>query len=272
MTLYRYVLANSGRECAQLWRPTCPGASNCGVFTEDRSGGFRLKTIGMIGGMSWESTTTYYQLLNRLTRNRRGGLHSAQLLLWSFDFAEIEALQMAGDWAQATAHMTAAARRLEQGGADCLLICTNTMHKMATEVQDAVDIPLLHIADATAIALKNDAIARPLLLGTRFTMEEDFYLGRLRESHGIDALTPDRDGRETVHRVIYDELCQGVISDDSRQRYVDIVAGAAASGADGVILGCTEVGLLLRSEDVSLPLYDTTELHAQAAVEFALAT
>ena len=224
----------------------------------------------MIGGMSWESTTTYYQLVNRLTRDRLGGLHSAQLLLWSFDFAEIEALQMAGDWDRATQEMVAAARRLEHGGADCLLICTNTMHKMATDVQAAVSVPLLHIADATALALQNDGIKKPLLLGTRFTMEEDFYLGRLKDHHDVAAITPDAAGRDTVHRVIYDELCQGIVSETSRQRYVDIVNKEIASGADGVILGCTEVGLLLRPQDVTAPLYDTTELHAKAAVDFAL--
>lgn len=229
-----------------------------------------LKTIGMIGGMSWESTATYYQLLNRMTRDRLGGLHSAQLLLWSFDFAEIEALQMTGDWEQATEQMISAASRLERGGADCLLICTNTMHKMAAEVQAAVDIPLLHIADATAVALKKDNIEAPLLLGTRFTMEEDFYRGRLRDEHAISARTPDAPGRETVHRVIYDELCQGVVSDESRQRYVDIVEQEIRAGADGVILGCTEVGLLLGPNDVSAPLYDTTALHAEAALDFAL--
>ncbi|MEM7501038.1 MAG: aspartate/glutamate racemase family protein [Pseudomonadota bacterium] len=231
-----------------------------------------MKTIGMIGGMSWESTTTYYQLVNRLTRDRLGGLHSAQLLLWSFDFAAIEALQMAGDWGQATEEMVVAARRLEQGGADCLLICTNTMHKMAADVQSAVNVPLLHIADATALALKSDRIEKPLLLGTRFTMEEDFYLGRLRDQHDVAAITPDAGGRDTVHRVIYDELCQGIVSEASRRLYVDIVDTEIASGADGVILGCTEVGLLLRPQDVSAPLYDTTELHAKAAVDFALST
>lgn len=230
-----------------------------------------MKTIGMIGGMSWESTATYYQLLNRGTRERLGGLHSAQLLLWSFDFAPIEALQMANDWEEATRRMVDAAQNLQRGSADCVIICTNTMHKMAAEVQRAIDIPLLHIADATAAAVNAHGSRAPLLLGTRFTMEGDFYRGYLQTEHGIEARVPHADERDVIHRVIYDELCQGVIKDDSRERYLEIVANAVAGGADAVIFGCTEVGLLLDGEDLSVPALDTTELHAQAALDFALA-
>jgi len=229
-----------------------------------------MKTIGLIGGMSWESTVTYYQLLNRLARERLGGLHSAELLLWSFDFAEIEALQAAGDWEAATARMVAAARAVERGGADCLLICTNTMHKMAEAVQTAVDIPLLHIADATAAAVKAAGVTAPLLLATRYTMEQDFYKGRLKDKHGIAVRVPDAAGRGIVHDVIYDELCQGIVSPDSKRKYLEVVAQARAEGADGVIFGCTEVGLLVTPEDFDVPAFDTTALHARAALEFAL--
>jgi aspartate racemase len=230
-----------------------------------------MKMIGLIGGMSWESTVVYYQLLNRLARERLGGLHSARLLLWSFDFAEIEAHQAAGDWDAATNCMLDAARSLEKGGAECIVICTNTMHKMAGEVQDAVKIPLIHIADATATAIKAAGVQRPLLLGTRFTMEQDFYKGHLKNQHGISVLIPDDAERTSVHDIIYQELCQGEIKPASKQRYLDIVSNAADAGADGVIFGCTEVGLLIAAADLDLPAFDTTELHAIAALDFALA-
>jgi len=229
-----------------------------------------MKTIGLIGGMSWESTVVYYQLLNRLARERLGGLHSAELLMWSFDFAEIEALQATGDWGAATEAMVQAARRLERGGADCLVICTNTMHKMAGPVQDAVAIPLIHIADATAAAIKATDVARPLLLATCYTMEQDFYKGHLRDRHAIDVAIPDAAGRTIVHDVIYDELCQGIISPASKQRYLEVIARSRADGADSVIFGCTEVGLLLSASDLDLPAFDTTALHAAAALDFAL--
>lgn len=230
-----------------------------------------MKTIGLIGGMSWESTAVYYDLLNRYARERLGGLHSAELLLWSFDFAAIEALQASGDWAAATERMIDVAGRLESGGADCLLICTNTMHRMAEEVGAAVDIPLIHIADATAAAIRSHSVGRPLLLATRYTMEEDFYKGRLRERHGIDVVVPDAAGRAVVHEVIYDELCQGVVSAASKQRFLDIVARARRDdGVDGIILGCTEIGLLVGPDDFDLPTFDTTKLHARAAIDFAL--
>jgi len=229
-----------------------------------------MKTIGLIGGMSWESTAVYYRLLNQMARERLGGLHSAQALLWSFDFAQIEAFQAAGDWAAATEEMVAAARRLERGGADCIVICTNTMHKMAGEVQAAVSIPLIHIGDATATAIHEAGARKPLLLATRYTMEQDFYKGYLRDRHGIAVVVPDEPGREVVHDIIFNELCQGIISPGSKQRYLDVIAKARTEGIDGVIFGCTEVGLLLSPDDLEIPAFDTTELHARAALDFAL--
>jgi len=229
-----------------------------------------MKTIGLIGGMSWESTAIYYRLLNRMARERLGGLHSAQLLLWSFDFAEIETLQAAGDWAAATEEMVAAARRLERGGADCIVICTNTMHKMAGDVQAAVGIPLIHIGDATAAAIREAGARKPLLLATRYTMEQDFYKGYLRDRHGIDVAVPDEAARTVVHDIIFNELCQGIIKPESKQAYLDVIARATADGIDSVIFGCTEVGLLLSPEDLDLPAFDTTALHARAALDFAL--
>ena len=230
-----------------------------------------MRTLGLIGGMSWESTAIYYRLLNERVRERLGGLHSAKLLLWSFDFAEIEALQAAGAWEAATLRMVDAARRLEQGGAEALLICTNTMHRMADEVEAAVDVPLIHIADATAGAIGAARVGRPLLLGTRFTMEGRFYRDRLAERHGIEAIVPDDEGRATVNRVIYDELCRGIVSDASRAAYLDIVERAREQGADGVIFGCTEVGMLIGGLDLGVPSFDTTAVHVAAAVDVALA-
>jgi len=220
--------------------------------------------------MSWESTVTYYQLLNRMARERLGGLHSAEILMWSFDFAAIEALQAAGDWAGATSRMTDVAQRLERGGAECLLICTNTMHKMADEVSAAVDIPLLHIADVTASAIKINGANKPLLLATRYTMEQDFYTQRLRD-HGVDVVIPEDEDRTTVHDIIYQELCQGIVQKTSKQRYIDIVNSMTTDRVDSLIFGCTEVGLLISSEDFSIPCFDTTTLHAQAAIDFAIA-
>lgn len=229
-----------------------------------------MKTIGLIGGMSWESTVTYYQLLNRMAGERLGGLHSAQLLLWSFDFADIEALQVEGDWESATQSMIDAARNLQRGGADCIVICTNTMHRMAAEVEASVDIPLLHIADAAAAAIRSAHSEKPLLLGTRFTMEQDFYKGYLQREHGITVAVPDEAQREDVHNIIYDELCHGEVRSVSKQRYLEIVADAAAEGADSVIFGCTEIGLLIADGDLPVPGLDTTALHAAAAIDFAL--
>ncbi len=229
-----------------------------------------MKTIGLIGGMSWESTAIYYRLLNEIVRERLGGLHSAELLLWSFDFHDIEACQAAGRWEQATALMVAAARRLERGGAELLLICTNTMHKMAPEVQAAVSIPLLHIADATAIPIRQKKLDKVGLLATAYTMEQDFYRGRLSADHGLEVLVPDAAGRKAVHDIIYNELCRGIVRADSKVRYQKVVADLLAEGAQGVILGCTEVGLLIKDGDVPAPVFDTTRLHAEAAVDAAL--
>lgn len=228
-----------------------------------------MKTIGLIGGLSWESTAIYYRLLNETVRRRFGGLHSAKLLLWSFDFAEIEALQAAGDWAAATDLMADAARRLEGAGADCLVICSNTMHRMAGEVEAATALPLIHIADATAAAIKTSPARRPLLLATRYTMEQPFYKARLAERHGIEVLIPDDAGRTTVHQIIYEELCRGIVRPESKAAYLEVVARGRTQGADGVIFGCTEVGMIIAPEDFDIPVFDTTLLHAEAAIAFA---
>ncbi|MEM7025591.1 MAG: aspartate/glutamate racemase family protein [Pseudomonadota bacterium] len=231
-----------------------------------------MRTIGLIGGMSWESTAITYQLLNQMARDRLGSLHSAQLLLWSFDFAEIEAHQASGDWDAATRAMVDAAQRLEAGGAACLMICSNTMHRMADEVQAATRIPLIHIADVTAAAIKNAGLKKPLLLATRYTMEQDFYVGRLRDRHGLDVIVPDAAGRTVVHDIIYDELCQGVVRQESKQAYLGVIGHTrtADPDVDSVILGCTEVGMLIGQDDLDISVFDTTGLHAQAALEFAL--
>lgn len=230
-----------------------------------------MRTIGLIGGLSWESTALYYRQLNELARERLGGLHSAKLLLWSFDFAEIEALQAVGDWAGATGLMQDAARRLAAGGAELLAICSNTMHRMADEVEAAAGLPLVHIADATGAAAKRAGVRRPALLATRYTMEQAFYKGRLAERHGVEALVPDEAGRDLVHRVIYEELCLGVVREESRTAYLGVVEGLRREGADGVILGCTEVGMLIGPGDVDLPVLDTTRLHVEAVMDAALA-
>lgn len=253
---------------------TTPGTKTPGTKTPGRKTPGRkppgMKTIGLIGGMSWESTVTYYQCLNRLARERLGGLHSAQLLLWSFDFAEVEQLQADGNWDGATARMVDAARRLEAGGAECLVICTNTMHLMAPAVQAAVDLPLIHIADATAEAIHRDGARHPVLLATRYTMEQDFYTGRLRDQHNIDVRIPDADDRTIVHDVIYDELCQGIVRGESKDAYLAVVSRARGAGADAVIFGCTEVGLLISQADLDVPAFDTTVIHAEAVMRFAL--
>ncbi|MGL4710417.1 MAG: aspartate/glutamate racemase family protein [Aeromonas veronii] len=230
-----------------------------------------MKCIGLLGGMSWESTVSYYQALNRGVRAQLGGLHSARVLLNSVDFAAIERLQHAGDWPATARLLAAEARKLQDGGADFLLIGTNTMHKVAPEIEAAIDIPLLHIADATATKLRADGITRVGLLGTRFTMEQDFYKGRLQERFGLAVLVPDEAGRERVHRIIYDELCLGEIRESSRAEYLAIIEGLAAAGAEAVILGCTEIALLVGDARAAVPLYDTTAIHAEAAVALALA-
>ncbi|WP_421215960.1 aspartate/glutamate racemase family protein [Aeromonas jandaei] len=229
-----------------------------------------MKCIGLLGGMSWESTVSYYQALNRGVRAKLGGLHSARVLLNSVDFAEIERLQHAGDWPATARLLAAEARKLQDGGADFLLIGTNTMHKVAPEIEVAIDIPLLHIADATARRLQADGIQRVGLLGTRFTMEQDFYKGRLQTNFGLEVLVPAEAERERVHRIIYDELCLGEIRDASRAEYLAIIAGLAAAGAEAVILGCTEIALLVGEAQAAVPLYDTTAIHAEAAVTLAL--
>lgn len=229
-----------------------------------------MQTIGLIGGMSWESTAVYYRRLNEQVRARLGGLHSAEILLRSVDFEAIVDFQKSGDWDQASRVLATIARELEQAGASCLLICTNTMHKLADEVQRAVSIPLLHIADMTAAAAKAAGVKRPLLLATRYTMEQDFYVARLRERYAIDPIVPGVDDRTAVHEIIFDELCRGIVRDESRRRYLDVVARGKAQGADGVILGCTEIGLLIGPQHVDLPIFDSTLLHADAAVDFAM--
>ncbi len=231
----------------------------------------RQAVIGMIGGMSWESSAEYYRIINQAVRSRLGGLRSARCLMWSFDFGEIEALQHAGDWGAATALMIDAARRLERGGADFFLICTNTMHRMADAVQAGVGIPLLHIADPTAERIRAAGLRRVGLLGTAFTMEQDFYKGRLVARHGLDVLVPEPDDRALVHRVIYDELVQGRAEPASRAAYRAVIARLVARGAEAVILGCTEIMLLVTQDDSTVPLFDTTAIHAEAAVERALA-
>ncbi|MCX4683424.1 aspartate/glutamate racemase family protein [Kitasatospora purpeofusca] len=228
-----------------------------------------MKTIGLLGGMSWESTATYYRLLNELTRDRLGGLHSAKCVLYSVDFAEVERLQAAGEWETAGRLLAEAARAVEAAGAELLLICTNTMHKVADQVADAVSVPLLHLADATAEAVLAAGVTRVGLLGTAFTMEQDFYRDRLA-SHGLHVLVPDPAGRALVHRVIYEELCLGVVREESRAEYRRVIAGLVAEGAEGVILGCTEIELLVGPDDSPVPIFPTTRIHAEAAVTAAL--
>ena len=229
-----------------------------------------MKTIGMIGGMSWESSIEYYRIVNQTVREKLGGLHSAKSIMVSVEFAEIEALQHQNRWDELAAKMIEAARSLERGGADFVIICTNTMHKLYDGVQNKIKIPMLNIADATAEKIKADGIDKIALLGTRFTMEEDFYKGRLVDKYGLDVIIPSPEQMEIVHRVIYDELCAGIIKTDSKQRYAEIIQYLVAEGAEGVILGCTEIGLLVKQADSPVPLYDTTEIHARAAVEYAL--
>lgn len=229
-----------------------------------------MKTIGLIGGMSWESTSHYYSQINRGIQKALGGLHSAQLLLYSVNFDPIEKLQAEGDWESLGNIMAEAALRLENGGADFILICTNTMHKLADVVEDAVNIPLLHIADATAEALVNNNVKCVGLLGTAYTMEQAFYKTRLIRNYGLDVLIPESPDRSRVHQIIYDELCLGQIKDESKQSYIKTAEQLVEKGAQGIILGCTEIGMLLQQEDIDIPLYDTTQIHAAKAVEWAL--
>lgn len=229
-----------------------------------------MKTIGLIGGMSWESTALYYQWINKAVKARLGGLHSAKIVLISVDFAEIESLQVTGDWGAAAKLLSKAATSLEKAGADCVLICTNTMHKVAPEVEAAISIPLIHIADATAIRIKQKNYTTIGLLGTGFTMAEDFYKGRLRDKFGLNILVPTENQQSDIHRIIYEELCLGQVKASSRSEYLKVIEGMAKQGADAVILGCTEITMLIHEEHTTMPLLDTTAIHAEAAVEFAL--
>ncbi|WP_447957448.1 aspartate/glutamate racemase family protein [Vreelandella sp. EE7] len=229
-----------------------------------------MRTIGVLGGMSWESTQSYYKALNEGINEALGGLHSASIAMVSVDFAEIEALQRAGDWDGAGQYLAEAAKRVEGAGAGCLLLATNTMHKVAPAIEQAIRIPLLHIADATGERCQKDGISRVGLLGTRFTMEQDFYKARLKQRYGIDVVIPDEAQRESVHRVIFEELCRGKIFDASRQRYLEIIDALKAQGAEAVVLGCTEIALLVDQTHSPVPLLDTTTLHAQKAVAWAL--
>ncbi len=229
-----------------------------------------MKTIGMIGGMSWESSLEYYRIMNQAVKEKLGGFHSAPCILYSVDFDDVEKLQHQGDWESLTRLMIEAAQRVKKAGADFLVICTNTMHKMADEVQRAIQIPLLHIADVTAGAVKANGQSRVGLLGTKFTMEQDFYKGRLQEIHGIDVLIPEDKERQVIHDILYNELCLGEIKELSKGKFQSIIQNLVKRGAQGVILGCTEIPLIVRQEDYEIPLYDTTALHSRAAVDFAL--
>jgi len=230
-----------------------------------------MKLLGMIGGMSWESTALYYRGLNQRIAQRLGGHHSARLLLWSVDFAGIEALQREGRWDEAGAQMADAARALYGAGAQGLVLATNTMHRVADAIEAATPLPLLHIADPTGEAIRAAGLQRIGLIGTRFTMEQAFYAGRLRERHGLEVITPDADDRATVHRVIYDELCHGRVLDASRDAYRRIMERLIERGAQGVILGCTEITMLIGADDARVPLFDTTALHVQAAADWMTA-
>ncbi len=229
-----------------------------------------MKTIGLIGGMSWESSIEYYRMINEEVKLRLGGVHSAQSLMFSVDFAEIEILQHNGQWEQAGIMLADAAQRLERGGADLIVLCTNTMHLVADVITAAVGIPLLHIADPTAAAIQTRGLRTIGLLGTRFTMEQPFYRDRLIKQHGLNVLIPDEHDRAEIHRIIYEELILGQIHTESRERYLAVIERLGAAGAEGIILGCTEIGLLIKPEHTTVPLFDTTYLHAVAAVEWAL--
>ena len=229
-----------------------------------------MKTIGMLGGMSWESTAIYYREINEGIKQNLGGLHSAKICLHSVDFDEIEKLQHADDWDTAAMVLADGARKIEAGGANFLIICTNTMHRVASEIEQAISIPLLHIADATALKLKDDNITRVGLLGTRFTMEHNFYKSRITELFGIEVLVPEPDERTLLHAIIYDELCLGKIENTSRQQCLEIISRLFARGAQAVILGCTEIALLISQDHTNIPLYDTTVIHANQAVSYAL--
>jgi len=229
-----------------------------------------MKTIGLIGGMSWESSLEYYRIINEEVKRKLGGLHSAKILMYSVDFEEIEKVQHQGKWDEATKLMIGAAQRLEKGGVDFVVICSNTMHKMSGEVQKNIGVPLLHIGDATAEKIKEVSFKKVGLLGTRFTMEEDFYKGRLTGRYGLEVVIPDEKGRQLVHDIIYKELCLGMIKPSSKGQFCEIIQNLVRDGAEGIILGCTEIPLLIKQEDVKVPLFDTTRIHAESVVEYAL--
>lgn len=229
-----------------------------------------MKTIGLLGGMSWESTALYYQWINELVKKELGGLHSAQIAMVSVDFQGVEELQSKGEWDEAGEILSKAAKQIEAAGADFLLICTNTMHKVALQIEAAIEIPLLHIADATANEIKKQGITTTGLLGTKFTMEQDFYAGRLTDSHGLKVLIPEKEDREIVYRIIYDELVLGEVKDESRSEYLRIMDQLQAEGAEGIIEGCTEIVMLVQQKHTEIPLFDTTAIHARKAVEMAL--
>lgn len=231
-----------------------------------------MKTIGLIGGMSWESSIEYYRIINEATRSKLGGLHSAKSVMYSVDFAEVEALQHQERWQEAVDLMVSAAQSIERAGADFVVLCTNTMHKLAGEIEVNIQVPLLHIADATAEKIQSRGVQKVGLLGTRFTMEQEFYRGRLIDKHGLEVLIPNEDERAVVHRVIYEELCLGIINLESRKQYVEIMNRLVASGAKGIILGCTEIELLVQAGDTTVELFPTTRIHAEAAVDKATAS
>ncbi len=231
-----------------------------------------MKTIGLLGGMSWESSLEYYRTINGLVKERLGGLHSAKCLMYSVDFQEIETLQHQGLWDEAGKLLGQAAENLQKGGADFLLICTNTMHKVAPAIQGQISIPLLHIADPTAESVLSRGIRKIGLLGTGFTMQEDFYKGKLEQDHGLEVVTPNEMDMDMIHQVIFEELCLGQIKTSSKEKYMAVIKRLETAGAEGVILGCTEIGLLVKEQDSPIPVFDTTVIHAQAAVEYALAT
>jgi aspartate racemase len=229
-----------------------------------------MKTIGLIGGMSWESSLEYYRIINEQVKNKLGGLHSAKSLMYSVDFQEIEKVQHQGKWDEAAKSMIEAAKRLQKGGADFIVICSNTMHKVAEDVEKNMKVPLLHIADATAEKIKDAGFKKMGLLGTRFTMEEDFYKGRLIRRYGLEVIIPDEKERQIVHDIIYKELCLGVMKPSSRDQFKEIIQNLLKNGAEAVILGCTEIPLLVKQEEVQVRLFDTTRIHAESAVEYAL--
>ena len=231
-----------------------------------------MKTIGLLGGMSWESTAGYYRAINEGVKNSLGGLHSAKIAMYSVDFDPIEKLQHEGDWDGTARILSQAAKNVESAGADFLLICTNTMHKVADQIQSTIDIPVLHIADATAEVLVNQGIKTVGLLGTAFTMEQDFYKGRLSENYGLNVIVPEHDERQLVHNIIYQELCLGKIESSSKLQYLRIIDSLAEQGAEAVILGCTEIGMLVNQSDTAVKLLDTTEIHADSAVAFAISS